>query len=142
MSVESRQFVDTNVVVYAYDDRHRAKRKRANELIAELGSKGRLAVSIQVLQETYVTLTQKPTPPLTSEEALTTVRRFATFPTHCPTAADVVDAIELSVASRISFWDAMLIHSASVLHCDVLWTEDLSSGQTIAGVQIRNPFQG
>jgi predicted nucleic acid-binding protein len=34
----------------------------------------------------------------------------------------------------------MILQSARSLGCEVLWTEDLSHGQTYAGVTVRNPF--
>ncbi len=39
-------------------------------------------------------------------------------------------------------WDAMIVHAAAELGCDVLWTEDLTDGQVIRGVRIRDPFVG
>lgn len=35
----------------------------------------------------------------------------------------------------VSFWDAMVIHAAAELGCDVLWTEDLHDGQVIAAFE-------
>ena len=142
MNAGSRQFIDTNVVVYVYDTDDAVKRQRARALISELGAARRAALSIQVLQETYAALTRKRVPPLPADVALVAIRRLSAFATHRPHGADVVDAAELSIGSRISFWDGMLVTSASRMGCDVLWTEDLTHGQVIAGVEIRNPFLG
>jgi predicted nucleic acid-binding protein len=56
MSVE---FCDTNVVVYAYDTSAGAKHARARQLLERLWLDGVGAVSVQVLQELFVTLTLK-----------------------------------------------------------------------------------
>jgi predicted nucleic acid-binding protein len=140
MNAEPRDFVDTNVLVYMYDSVDAAKRQRATRLISELGETGRLTLSTQVLQELYITLSRKLTPSLDVDTASGIVGWVAGYRTHCPSPADVLAAIDLSVQSRISFWDAMLVRSASRMGCNVLWTEDLTHGQVIADVEVRNPF--
>ena len=141
MNAEPRQFLDTNVLVYVWDSSDPMKEARAQRLVDELGPAGRIVVSIQVLQELYVTLARKLAPPHAAVDASTVVQQVSGYRTHCPTPDDVNAAIDLSITSHISFWDAMLVRSASRLNCDVLWTEDLTHGQNIAGVEIRNPFQ-
>jgi predicted nucleic acid-binding protein len=54
--------------------------------------------------------------------------------------ADVLAASSLAEDHRLSFWDAMIIRSATELRCERLLTEDLNHGQIIAGVEIVNPF--
>jgi predicted nucleic acid-binding protein len=49
-------------------------------------------------------------------------------------------ALLLMQTASISFWDAVIVVSASEAGCSVLLTEDLNAGQIIAGVLIRNPF--
>lgn len=62
-----------------------------------------------------------------------------------PRAPDVVAAAHLSQAHhsqahQLSSWDAMIVRSATALGCRVLWSEDLTHGQRIGDVEIRNPF--
>ena len=52
----------------------------------------------------------------------------------------ILEAIDCSILNQISFWDALLIASASAANCGELWTEDLNPNQTISGVRIVNPF--
>lgn len=134
------EFVDTNVVLYAYDasagDRHVA----ARQLMLRLARSRQGAVSVQVLQEFYVNAVSKIAVRLTPEAARRRLRALRRWPTHSPLAADVIAATTISEDHRISFWDAMIVRSASELGCDVLWTEDLNAGQTIAGVRIADPF--
>jgi predicted nucleic acid-binding protein len=58
-----------------------------------------------------------------------------------PTSSDVLAAIRIHQDLEIGFWDAMVVHAAVELGCDVLWTEDLNDHQLMRGVRIRNPFQ-
>lgn len=141
MSVEpARQFVDTNVLVYAHDASAGAKHARAQALLADLWAQGQGCLSIQVLQEFYVTITAKVRRPLDPETARQRVEDLGYWTIHSPTADDVVAAIRLQQSARLSFWDAMVVVSAQRLECQTLWSEDLQPGQVIAGVTIANPF--
>jgi predicted nucleic acid-binding protein len=97
-------------------------------------------VSVQVLQEFFVTVTKKVPRPLTVEAAASRIRELAAWRVFTPTADDVLDAIGLHARVRIGFRDAMIVVAAAESGCDVLWTEDLNDGQLLRGVRIRNPF--
>jgi predicted nucleic acid-binding protein len=141
MSAEAtRQFVDTNVLIYAHDVSAGAKHTRATALLADLWAQGHGCLSIQVLQEFYLNITAEVRRPLDPETARQRVENVGFWTVHSPTAADVVAAIRLQQSARLSFWDAMVVVSAQRLECQTLWSEDLQPGQTIAGVAIVNPF--
>ncbi len=135
-----RQFVDTNVLIYAHDEAAREKRERARSLLAMLWEARRGCLSMQVLQEFFVTVTQKTRQPMAAEDAAVRVREYSEWMLHVPERSDLHSAIEIHRTLRISFWDAMIIQSARRLRCPVLWSEDLSPGQIHAGVTVRNPF--
>jgi predicted nucleic acid-binding protein len=135
-----RQFVDTNILVYAYDQTAGAKHDKARALLIELLRTGEGCLSMQVLQEFFVSLTRKIREPLETAEAARRVAYLAEWNLHVPERSDLFSAIDLHQQLRISFWDAMMIQSARRLGCRVLWTEDLSDGQSYAGVIVRNPF--
>jgi predicted nucleic acid-binding protein len=143
MSVEpAREFVDTNVLVYAYDTTAAEKRNVARQLMAELWLSGRGCLSVQVLQEFYVNVTRKVQHPMDHTTARRRLENLSRWLIHSPTGADVLEAIDLHGAHRISFWDAMILVSAKRLKCAVVWSEDLTDGQVIAGARVRNPFGG
>jgi len=135
------EFVDTNVLLYAYDTSAGSRHDRAAKVVGDLGSDRRGATSIQVLQEFYVNATRKIAKPLDHEVALDRIRVLSRWPVHVAHPRDVVAAAELAEGSRLSFWDAMIVRSASALGCTVVWSEDLNDGQEIAGVIVRNPFR-
>jgi predicted nucleic acid-binding protein len=58
------------------------------------------------------------------------------------TATDdpIEQAVDVSVVSRGSFWNALVVVSAESAQCAELWTEDLNAGQVIRGVKVVNPF--
>ncbi len=138
MSVE---FCDTNVVVYAYDSTAGTKREEARALLQRLWQSGEGAVSVQILQELFVTLTRKVTPALGIGDARRIITDIATWQVFAPTAHDVIDAIDAAARWRISFWDAMLLVSAQAVGASVVWSEDLNAGQAFNGVLVQNPFR-
>ena len=135
-----RQFLDSNVLVYAYDPTQEVKWKRARTLLEDLGPSREGIISVQVLQEFFRVVTQKVPLPLSIREARAIVEDLAKWPCHRPESADVLGAIDLREELKISFWDAMIVHSARQMGCSVLWTEDLNDGQRYAGVLVRDPF--
>jgi predicted nucleic acid-binding protein len=140
MSAEPREFIDTNVLVYAHDVTAGEKHVRAKALLADLWATGRGCLSIQVLQEFYVNVTRKVAKPISPEVARVLVENLGTWTVHSPNPEDVVDAIRLHQSAQLSFRDAMIIVSASRLSCHTLWSEDLNAGQVIAGTTVRSPF--
>lgn len=138
--VKHLQFVDTNVLIYAHDRSAGDKHNLAKDLIHRLWSSREGCLSIQVLQEFYVTLTRKVAKPLTSEVAAQLIHDLSVWQVHSPQAHDVLDAIQIQRLYTISFWDAMIITSAIRLNCQTLWSEDLNSGQMFDPVRVINPF--
>lgn len=143
MSAEAAQeFVDANILVYAFDASAGAKQTRAQQLLERLWDGGTGCLSVQVLQEFFVTTTGKVAQRLPIDEATERIREFATWKVFTPTANDVLAAIALQNQAQLNFWDAMVVQAAAELGCDVLWTEDMNDGQLVRGVRIRNPFTG
>lgn len=134
-------FVDTNMLIYANDDSDREKHERASQLINGLWETNQGCLSMQVLQEFYVTVTRKIPQPYTPEKAAEVIKTLSSWRVHSPTANDIQKAIQLQTRYQISFWDAMILNSAVSLGCDVLWSEDLNAGQVYDGVLLSNPFE-
>lgn len=137
---EDRQFVDTNVFVYAYDRGNGIKQRQARKLITGLWESRRGCVSIQVLQELYVSMSKKALTPLPPETASQIIAALSEWIHHVPGAGDVLEAINIQQKYGISFWDSMIVNSACQTGCSVLWTEDLNGGQVYGNVAVYNPF--
>lgn len=136
----STEFVDTNILLYAYDPAAGIRHERARELVGNLGRTRTGALSVQVLQEFYVNLTRKIAVPLPPDQAQQRLRVLSRRPSHPPLPPDVLAAADIADRQQLSFWDAMIVRSASELGCETLWTENLNPGQRIAGVEVRNLF--
>jgi predicted nucleic acid-binding protein len=131
-------FVDTNVFVYAVDTDEPEKRARAIRLLN--GLKGRIAISAQVLNEYYVTVTRKLARPQATGQAERSVRALAKLPVIAVDRELVVAAVSLSRSAQLSLWDAAIIAAAQRAGCTRLYSEDLSTGQVFDGVMIVDPF--
>ena len=134
------QFVDTNILIYAHDISSGQKHSRARELMRGLWQSGEGCLSIQVLQEFYVNVTQKVEKPLPTEAAAQIIADLSVWEVHCPQMEDVLDAVRLQRRYQISFWDAMILASALQMGCQVLWSEDLNPGQVYDQVEVQSPF--
>ena len=132
MSVE---FVDTNILIYAHDRKAGPKHRKSVDLVARLTNDDSGALSLQVLMEFYAAATRKL--PMTSEKAEEVIRDFGAWTVHCPAHADLVRAVRLH---KTSWWDALIVNSATELGCSILWSEDLANGQRYGAVTVRNPF--
>ncbi|TVQ18332.1 MAG: hypothetical protein EA382_17815 [Spirochaetaceae bacterium] len=75
--MSDRAFFDTNIILCSKDARDQRKQSIADELIARGIGEGTLVVSAQVLNEFYVTATQKLTPGIGREDARTVCRSRA-----------------------------------------------------------------
>jgi predicted nucleic acid-binding protein len=134
----SRAFFDTNILVYSDDPREPAKQKRAFDFVAEHMRLRSGVVSIQVLQEYFVSARKKLK--LEPEIARRRVEAYAMFHVAEPNVSDVLAAIDLHRLYDLSLWDALIIRCAKQAGCSVLLTEDMQHGQAIDGVRIVNPF--
>ena len=134
-------FVDTTVLVYAIDlaagDRHAAARRWMEVLWHR--QQGR--VSVQVLQEFYVTVTRKLRPGLSPAEAQQEVRTLLPWAPLEMSPALMERAWHLESRYQLYWWDALIVASAQALGCRTLLTEDLQHGQQLDGVVVCSPFR-
>lgn len=134
-----RSFIDTNILIYADDRRDPAKQGRAIDLVSMLMREWRGVISHQVLQEFVSAATQKLglSPDITRRR----VEFFSRFEVVNPSHRITLNAIERQRADRMAFWDALIVETALVAGCAVLYTEDLQPGRRFDGLQVINPFR-
>ena len=133
-----RSFLDTNVVVYAFDKADPAKQEKAIQI---LESDERLVISTQVMLETWWTLTRKIASPLNEAQAWDVVDQMWRLPVIAADAELVVRAIQTCTKSRVAVWDALIIEAARTGGCQRVLSEDLQHGQDFGGVVVENPFR-
>lgn len=131
-------FLDTNVLVYAFDGSEPAKRALAVHLLEDEALD--VVVSAQVLNEFYWTATRKLDPKLPEDVAQEVVRGLALGRVVPIDAALVEEAIALSRRHHLGLWDAGIVVAAQRAGCRELLTEDLTNGQAFGEVTVRDPF--
>ena len=137
--MSARSFFDTNVLVYSDDKAAPAKQRRALDLLAQHRRAGTGVVSLQVLQEYFVTVTRKLR--VDARVARRKVELLAEFDVAFPEVADILAAIDLHRLHGFSFWDALVLRAAKQAGCSVLLSEDMQDAREIDGVRIVNPFR-
>lgn len=138
---DGKVFIDTNILVYAYDLSAGAKHGEAVAIMSDLWNTGRGVTSMQVLQEFFVNATGKIPKPLDSMTAREVVRDFLKWNPVLINGEVIVDAIDIHAAHKYSFWDSLIIASAIESGAGTLLTEDLSDKHKIKNIVIRNPFR-
>jgi predicted nucleic acid-binding protein len=134
-------FVDSNVLIYAHDRDAGSKRELARALCSQLWTEHAGVLSVQVLQEFFVTVTRKLKTPIARAQAREVVRAYAPWVISPTTPETVLRATELSEAAGIDFWDALIVAAAEQSGAETLYSEDLNDGQLIAGVRVVNPLR-
>lgn len=133
-----RIFIDTSVLLYADDLDAADKRETAQSLLYQAYVDGNGVLSTQVLQEFFVASTRKLGVP--AEIARRKVELLSRLDIVTIQPSLILDAIDLHRLHSLSFWDALIVRAAAASGCQRLLTEDMQSGQVIAGVKIENPF--
>jgi predicted nucleic acid-binding protein len=133
-----RAFLDTNVLVYAFDARDERKQSIGQQVLDD--DEIVPVLSIQVLGEFYVTISRKLPTPLSQADAEAAVSAFSRYNTVAIDAQMVRAAIAASVQHQLSYWDALILESAVAGGCTQLITEDLDHGSVLRGIEIVNPF--
>ena len=133
-------FVDTNVLVYAYDRGAGPKHAQALGLVENLWKDGNGVLSTQVLQEFYVNVRRKAQKPISHDQAQALITDYLSWDPVVNDGATLLEAIDVERRYQLSFWDAMIVVAAQKSGASVLFSEDFNDGQKFGSVQIQNPF--
>lgn len=134
-----RIFIDTNILVYAHDLDAGEKHHTAKELILRLWDNSTLPViSIQVLQELYVTLRKRG---VETKEAQLIVTDYMEWDVIENSRIILTEALSLEKRFKISFWDASIVAASQKADVSILYSEDLNDGQTYGSVTVKNPLR-
>ena len=134
-------FVDTNILVYAHDLTQGAKHERARALVQKLWDSGNGVLSTQVLQELCVSLRRKAARPLSPEGTRKVIEDYSRWEMVVNTAESVLEALDLELRYKISFWDALIVQAAGSCGAEVLYSEDMADGQSYGEVRVINPLK-
>ncbi len=132
------QFLDTNILVYAYSEDDPQKREVARSLI----SSGEVMIGTQVLQE-FANIAHKKLK-VNWEEIQATIEELSSkIPLWINSDETIKKACQIAAKYGYSFYDSLIISAALESQSAVLFSEDMHGGQTIENqLEIVNPFKG
>jgi predicted nucleic acid-binding protein len=133
-------FLDSNILVYAWDEEDPHKHKIAKALTAK-AVQGELAISAQVLAELASILIQKYSSTFSNRDILTILDSLKPVQLIKSDAEMVRRAVEAHEAFGIHFYDGMIIAAAERAGSRKIYSEDLNVGQKYFGIEIVDPFQ-
>ena len=134
------EFLDTNVLVYAYDPGDTHKQRVAQGLVRRALA-GDLMVSTQVLAEFAVTLLHKTAPAARPKDVTAVLDALGPIRVVVPDADIVRRAVEAHAEYGVHFYDGMIVAAAERGGCGRIWSEDLNAGQEYFGIAVKNPFR-
>ncbi len=136
-----RVFIDTNVLVYAYDRSEMKKLQQAVTILERLDATGIGVISAQVLAEFFVTTTRKLRQPLSPEQAYQRVQNYMQiWQVIDMTALIILEAARGVLTYQFSMWDAQIWAAAKLNQIELVFSEDFNPGAVIEGVRFINPF--
>lgn len=139
MSVE--YFLDTNVLIYSFDETVPEKQERSQMLIEKALRTGCGAISWQVVQEFLNVARHKWENPMSANEAaefLGGVLEPLCF--VFPTSALWRAALSIQLESQYRLYDSLIVASALQSGARILYSEDLQPGRRFGELETRNPF--
>jgi len=137
---EGKCFVDTNLLVYAYDSSAGKKWRTSSEVLSLLWIHRTGFLSTQVIQELFVSLTQRVKNPILPEAAKEIISDLLRWPLVVNDGGNILRAIALQIKYHFSFWDSLILQAAIASRSEFLLSEDFQDGQVIESVTIVNPF--
>jgi predicted nucleic acid-binding protein len=140
--MSDRRFLDTNVLVYAYDSSEPLKQRVAQEILREGLETRDASISAQILSEFFVTVTRKIRYPLTVPEAAELLERLVLLPVVSINWPTIKQAVSIQTRYGLSYWDSLVIAAAQRAGCAEVVSEDMNPGQGYDGVVVQNPFKG
>jgi len=136
-----KAFVDTNILIYAHDRSAGVKHDRARQLMQRLWDSGTAVLSTQVLQELCINLRRRVSPALPVDEVRRLLQDYLAWEIVVNDAGSTLNALDLEVKYKISFWDALILQAAEDSGATVLYSEDLAAGQHYGNILVINPLK-
>ncbi len=136
----SAVFVDTNVLLYAFDEADKTKQQRAREWLSACWQRRCGRLSTQVLNEFYANARKRFSNAVSAGDARSEVRRYQQWKPWQIDQPTVETAWAVESRYGISYWDALMVAAAQHMGCRWLLTEDLQHGQRLDKVLVINPF--
>jgi predicted nucleic acid-binding protein len=139
--MNAKFFLDTNVVLYVFDQAAPKKAQVAMQLIKDGIDSKHTVISYQVVQE-FINIALKAFRVSLARSDLELFLETALFPMAVvsPSQPLVIEALRVQSAYRLAWYDSLIVAAALESDCEVLYTEDIQHGQRIRNMLVQNPF--
>lgn len=139
--MSGKYFIDTNILVYSFDESNQLKKTVAMELIRDAVNEQHGCISFQVIQEFINVATRKFKKPMTLIDCKNYINSVLEPICDVFTSIGLYhQALEIMEVWKFSFYDSLIIAAALQARCKILFTEDLQHNQIINDLHIINPF--
>ena len=136
-------FIDTNILVYAYDLNEISKREKCSRIINSiLRGEKRAYVSNQILAELFNVLTTNMKKPVDLEKSETIVKvliESENFIKLNYNQQSVEKAIYYVKQFHVPFWDALIAATMAENNVFIIYTENEKDFKKIPGLKVVNP---
>ena len=139
--MSDKVFVDSNIIVYAYDRHEPEKMAKAQSILRSEIAQESAVLSAQVLGEFFVVVTRRIKEPMSVDEAMEIIEILSVLPVAEIDLSLVKRAIETHKIYGISYWDSLIVAAAERTGCHKLISEDLNDGQMYNKIMVENPFR-
>jgi len=134
--------VDTNILLYAYDQGEPEKQSQAVAVLDHLATLRLGVLTPQVLAEFFVNATRKLEKPLTVEEVYNRIQNYLlSWEIVDLSGSIILEAVRGVRTYKMAYWDAQIWASARMCQIPFIFTEDFNVGAVIEGVGFVNPFE-
>jgi len=136
-----KAFIDTNIIVYAFDQSTPQKAHIAKRIITDGVADKQTITSYQVVQE-FINVALKGFRIAPDSSDLESFLITALFPMAAvPTSPSLImSALRLQRGHPFSWFESMIVAAALEADCRVLYSEDLQRGQRFGNLIVENPF--
>lgn len=134
----AKVFLDTNLWVYFYSTEPDSNFESVKAILRNPSQS--ILVSTQNLGELFHVLTRKNI--ITKSRATGIVRQLIQDSPVLPIHRDtVIRALEINDRYSYSYWDSLILATALLNDCEILYSEDMQHNQVICDrLQIKNPL--
>lgn len=131
--------LDTNILVYFYDNRDPAKHQFAQDLLTDLGASQSAALSTQCLAEfAYVAQRKLRFPPKNIYEQIHVISNsWQILPLTNPVVLEAARGVR---DYQLAYYDAQIWATARLNQIPAIFSEDFNSGSVLEGIHFVNPF--
>lgn len=132
---DRKAFVDSNILVYLIDNKSKEKTKKAHEFLSP-----DFFISTQVIAENVNVCLKRLK--LSKETAFDFAKLImGRFRVLQISEQNLLKSFEVSIKYQLSSWDSIIIATALLHNCSIVYSEDMQDGLIIEGtLTIKNPF--